>query len=561
MKAVFLLFLLSTAFAQPDGGWSRWTIRCDGPPPVGSPPGVTLQKVCAKPDTAGFNPVRLLQLQRSIKGYCFANGGKIGNNAALPPVSFEYSDTPATAGSSFWRKAQLCKDRCWCHRFNMLFPLDPLLSLDVKPAAYPRESTVQRAPKGGNFPALVLDIDGLIENRYVNLNNEQRFSTILQGDQHLEETQAGAAPSPRAISIDESNLIECSTTWVQRFGISKPLGSFLARLNSQSPFAKAIAETLGVPYPSNNTQWGTIRNLCATALAGGDPGANAGGYCSNNPFYSAGQRDLSFSDDWTPRGEWTARDNWEFSLRVRTFCFQSCRCKGTDEKTVFDQHAVTLQQGWRMNQQTTISRVVGENGAEFLNINVEGKKSSGIKGWFSPRQKSCSAGDAEPGTCANPDPCIQEGYNICETKPWPVDELGPVPAPTAETIDKAAPTCGSVCDSARSCGLFSSRSADCKCAYLTTQLRRQLNLIGVTTLSLSPTGSQVAALCLQLDVLKKLRRPTLQGLGGRAVPGVDEVGELEEDVNCMCNATYASTKCCDSESGMVWEDEAKALRL
>lgn len=129
----------------------------------------------------------------------------------------------------------------------------------------------------------------------------------------------------------------------------------------------------------------------------------------------------------------------------------------------------------------------------------------------------CAANPDKPGRCE---------------VPWPVEILGPVPkavksvplppsrpqSPAVEAWDQKK-VCGTKCSGMRDCGE--------NCVY------RMPSMEEVRASGADPV--MLAALCLGLG-----------SVFGR------ELGSLEKQVECLCNATYIAPACCHSKDGMVW---------
>ena len=132
--------------------------------------------------------------------------------------------------------------------------------------------------------------------------------------------------------------------------------------------------------------------------------------------------------------------------------------------------------------------------------------------------QQCAASPGEPGSCGIP---------------WPVDVLGPVPKvvmkiavsqpqppPAVEAVSQKK-LCGNRCSGMGDCG------EDCLC--------RMPSMEEVRALGADPVA------------------PTTLCMGLVSVFG-REVGGLEEQVECLCNATYTAPACCHFRDGMVLLD-------
>ncbi|KAI4205286.1 MAG: hypothetical protein LQ350_000609 [Teloschistes chrysophthalmus] len=246
--------------------------------------------------------------------------------------------------------------------------------------------------------------------------------------------------------------------------------------------------------------------------------ANVGGYCHRSAGSGPMIREVWFSDEITPRYEWTW-NNFIASLGIRFYCYQRCACtfqpSPTDNTAAF----------W-MKPQVKIWR--------FLH-GYEARQNADGSLTYEKVGASSSSGQVLPapsqgGThCAGP--CGMDGRAFCSS-PWPTALLGPIqqmqepPDPIIEAV-KPRPgsheltTCGSFCKSVLDCGRKDTEAAasdtDCTCATPSPAQWRYLGFDAVVP----------AAVCLALmattTISEPLHRRDFVRDGGR-LRYVDEKG-------------------------------------
>ncbi|KAL8632012.1 hypothetical protein Q9189_002277 [Teloschistes chrysophthalmus] len=290
---------------------------------------------------------------------------------------------------------------------------------------------------------------------------------------------------------------------------------------------------------SNNAQISSVLSNPRTMLGWA---ANVGGYCHRSAGSGPMIREVWFSDEITPRYEWTW-NNFIASLGIRFYCYQRCACtfqpSPTDNTAAF----------W-MKPQVKIWR--------FLH-GYEARQNADGSLTYEKVGASSSSGQVLPapsqgGThCAGP--CGMDGRAFCSS-PWPTALLGPIqqmqepPDPIIEAV-KPRPgsheltTCGSFCKSVLDCGRKDTEAAasdtDCTCATPSPAQWRYLGFDAVVP----------AAVCLALmattTISEPLHRRDFVRDGGR-LRYVDEKGV---EYHCLCNSTYISPECCGSKDGVV----------
>ncbi|KAI9680095.1 MAG: hypothetical protein M1817_005111 [Caeruleum heppii] len=290
------------------------------------------------------------------------------------------------------------------------------------------------------------------------------------------------------------------------------------------------------PYETHHFR--SLTQLCAAQLSGGSTAANSGGYCHRN---SNGGSDVWFSDEMTPRVEWTWA-NFLASAATRYHCWQHCRCSSGPRP-----ENRTVAPMWRfLENADLVTRADGT-------VDIAVKKQSGQSG-LSPSSTTkinvlpARAGEnyRSAGTCGT------DGRQFCKV-PWPSSLLGPIPtappqaippdSPSAETSSSEVPypQCGTTCISNQSCRGDGSPKG-CRCVAATLDDAKAQGLDPVFP----------SALCLVTTFVAANAAAKVKPLGGRSAEGLPPLA-------CACNQTYVSQACCGSPDGMIWE--APAMRL
>ena len=291
------------------------------------------------------------------------------------------------------------------------------------------------------------------------------------------------------------------------------------------PICEGPLPTFALPYPFDIHEFGSNQALCATQLAGGKPAANAGAYCHMVPLAESPAllgdmpRVISFADDQTPRWDWTWSPGSGAAFfdvaALRFHCWKNCLCpRPPKSRNYLD----PMQGMWEwMMENMPRNSVATNRGSKYpmgSSTDANGIIRTKYRGGTSTSQR-CAATPDEPGSCEIP---------------WPVEILGPVPnavkrlppsqpqSPAVEAWSQKG-TCGNKCSGMRDCG------EGCLC--------RMPSMEEVRASGVDPV--MPAALCL--------------GLG--SVFGRD-LGILEEQVECLCNATYVAPACCHSRDGVIW---------
>ena len=253
--------------------------------------------------------------------------------------------------------------------------------------------------------------------------------------------------------------------------------------------------------------------------------ANAGGYCHRSDTLEGPKSEVFFSDDMTPRLDWTwDRGNAFASLSIRFFCWQHCSCTINPSKDpLHDNLARSLwayAAGHEMIQRS--------NGAMYIRkSNPTGHRSTVQV--LPPQQGAGSPS----GRC---------GVNVTDFCPqdWDHNAYGPVPrVPPNVTDIVMSPTdpdsmvCGNTCQSTSDCST-TDRTYSCSCAFPSSDDARKLGLDPVLP------GSMCLALFVALGQ---------SNLGGRDISShVDARGVPH---TCRCNGTVMGMQCCGKMNGVL----------
>ena len=279
-----------------------------------------------------------------------------------------------------------------------------------------------------------------------------------------------------------------------------------------------------IPEGWDQHDFASNQALCATQLSGGNPAANAGGYCHRTgPSYPpTAERVVSFADDQTPRLDWTwsgqSGSNFRSSAAIRFHCWKNCLCNVRNPTKNYLDPQVRMWE-WVVENlpQDFISIGKGNRYPMGSSTDKNGRPRTTSRGG-SVRSAECAADPNRPGRCE---------------LPWPTDILGPVPAelmkialrrqPAAIGSEPNAPTadpnrsCGNGCHSNNDCG------TDCLC--------RMPSILEAKALGVDPVAPR--ALCLDVA-----------SVFGRSLESQGQIG-------CLCNATYIAPECCHSRDGEI----------
>ena len=260
--------------------------------------------------------------------------------------------------------------------------------------------------------------------------------------------------------------------------------------------------------------------------------ANAGAYCHRENAGGVQKSVLWFSDEMTPRYDWTWNGGGFFATAaIRYYCWRRCVCtqnRGKDNST---------SKIWKFVTDFTLFQ------------SIEGAvQSQQISNPQNTRQILPPQNVPNPpaGTCGS------DGKQFCSL-PWP-SEYGPIPRSPPDTTDVIRPdptfganltVCGNKCNGPQDC-VPSNGIENCYCAIPSYD--------DVKTLGLDPLYP--AAVCLVL--LKIMDKTALTNIhfGMRSLKTryVDGAGF---PYVCRCNETFSAQECCGSRDGKIWFSDSK----
>ena len=275
--------------------------------------------------------------------------------------------------------------------------------------------------------------------------------------------------------------------------------------------------------------------------------ANAGGYCHRSDTPNGPSNKIWFSDDQTPRLEWTwVGGNFFASASIRYICWRQCACKNV--KPTRDNTTTPLWafvHGHELTQRPNGAIVIQQ---EIGPVPTDSQRETQVL----PPQNSRGS---PSGTCGS------SRDEFCP-QAWPSGSYGEVPHVPPDTTDivKMAPSsddksvCGNNCDGPANCS-SSDTEFGCSCAFPSVDDSRTLGLDPVVPV----------AVCLALFASNFNDKP----FGGKRAlkvgDGITHELSSKHDskkglyVNregiphtCRCNATFLADECCASKDGIVW---------
>ncbi|KAI9893257.1 MAG: hypothetical protein M1814_000385 [Vezdaea aestivalis] len=429
-----------------------------------------------------------------------------------------------------------CRDRCYCNAtvgIKQERQGDRVTGVRIrtsKPRGYPEEDAVLTELPGWYSDELTLDVRHHPEDiRYSLGSSPAKYYTAFTWGE-----------TTRHANLKSENLIRCENSSFPDF-----------------PFPPPYDEEPPSSQRSRANGFETVQQLCAVALSGGNPGANAGGYCHRSGDARSKTR-VAFLDDMTPRVEWTFGGNTRFSFQLRYFCARHCWCaSGTQGDREIDPT-------WGV---AGFVLAKGVNGG--LVLKRDAAKESG-------EQTNKDLYPIAPGAWDGDQPktCVVDEVDYCKIEPWPTHILGPKPRMTPPNYEppgskdhgpgRNSPLrppssrskiamCGQQCSgpARSSCAGYEDSPTGCRCVLPSYDMAHMMGIDPI-----APT-----ALCIDTDSLVGqlndiLNGPTKSGLrlGASKLFGKRDEQRMFQWL-CPCNSTYASQGCCDSESGLVWESE------
>ena len=247
--------------------------------------------------------------------------------------------------------------------------------------------------------------------------------------------------------------------------------------------------------------------------------ANAGGYCAKEGGRNPTRRVVWFTDEMTPRYDWTFAVNFLAALSIRFHCKLNCRCSGT-APPVSNPATGTF---WQVLAQAVVSQQ-SDGSISFRGYSPLAGRT--VIRQILPPQGQGPENFHRAGTCGT------DGRQFCE-EPWPA-VFGPPPGPTPPPVkisgDSEGPRqCGNVCSGPLDCS-SSDPTAGCFCAVPSPMDAERLGLPPTTP-------GKVGAVCLAFAGISH----TSDLNGKRDLGLIDSQGN---PYRCLCNETHFAAECC-----------------
>ncbi|KAI9889932.1 MAG: hypothetical protein M1814_004655 [Vezdaea aestivalis] len=307
----------------------------------------------------------------------------------------------------------------------------------------------------------------------------------------------------RWVSLHSRNRIRCSGS-LPPWPLPRPLR---AVLYSSPPRQAFSVEPLQL--------------LCATALSGGHPSANAGGLCLNH--HPGLGPIVGFSDTWGVSDALSEAQLMD-SMAIRIWCAKHCSCNGRDSSELPEKINGVVVPGkiWEGDADVEFGSSSikvspnGQNSFKFWPAGYGGQKRGGI-------QRGIGG-----GTATNDD--IGDGKEVFAGQ---FDKaLNAISTSSRGTIrGNVKPQCGGRCRGPTDCSSGGEEGTECVCSVDPATIRQK---------GLDPVFPVAA--CLAFSVVMNGRK------------GLKLWGRGEESWPCVCNASYVSSGCCGSVDGLVWDD-------
>ena len=247
--------------------------------------------------------------------------------------------------------------------------------------------------------------------------------------------------------------------------------------------------------------------------------ANAGGYCHHSDTPNGPTSTVWFSDDQTPRLDWTwAGGNFAASISIRFYCWQRCRCKNNPTRDNATLGLFAFVHGHELTARSDGAMVIQQG---------PGPHPPGVLGQTHLVLPPQNGPGSPSGSCG------ASGKEFCPLA-WDASVYGEVPRAPPDTTDivkPAAPStnetvCGNRCDSPADCASPDGTEYSCNCAFPSSD--------DAKTLGLDPVAP--IAICLALFS---------SSLKGNSLGGKRGLGSTPSYVNsrgvphtCRCNATF-----------------------
>ncbi|KAI9674167.1 MAG: hypothetical protein M1817_001985 [Caeruleum heppii] len=478
--------------------------------PEFDPNNFTLQQLCAKPQYGGRAP------QQHLGAACFKP-----RHDDRGAIFFDTTEASKVARDLVNPRILLyCRTRCFCNRYrhsgNVTLPRD----------VSPMHGTQYHA----TWQSYQIKIDEVDD-------------FAVPWHQHTTEVGELRPMTPINYGVQAGR-----TRLLYHLLVSIPNA---ANVTCQGPVPRAL-----IPEPYASSDFQNLQKLCAVQLNGGHAWvtqsphaflilpraawlmnirifsfANAGGYCHRN---SDGSRDVAFTDEMTPRVDWTWAGNFLVSANLRFYCWQRCTCQGVP-LPVGNRPLATL---WHFLSSADL--VEDPDGLVTLKaLSRVGLAASSI----AVRPANAVDGSPAAGSCG------ADGKQYCY-RSWPTDLLGPIPqltplpAADPKLTTTRFPMCGSTCVSNADCRGPGSEGG-CRCIVPSDPETSAKGLDFVFP----------QAFCFVISQMM------INGVGNNKLGGEKRRDLAEERLRfaCPCNVTYVSAACCDDADGLVWEDPGLKL--
>ncbi|KAL8895582.1 MAG: hypothetical protein Q9192_003547 [Flavoplaca navasiana] len=451
-----------------------------------NPNGLTMQQLCAKPQYGGGLP------GQHVGGWCehwLLEEGPFPR----PPLNMAFDVSPAAIVNPLLANPRVflaCTYRCFC-------------SYVVRPnSAQPRISHVANQ-YGRTFQAesnqtheIMEEVDDVFETSWVQASRSWFNAWHRIVDPYFTRPVSWPENLPRRVQLTGLLNVEPPEPWRGSSGETQVHAARVAIRNQSSIPTPSIPVTSQVafqsfsldvshhvtndiecrgsvphfplPGPYDKSAFANLREFCAVQMGGGARSkkravtdayhvfraANAGGYCHTgiDPTTSDLTRTVWFSDEFTPRLEWTWSGNFLASVAIRTYCWRRCACEYRPTKENLTTSVFGLSV-WPLLENIYVAEA--PDGSMTLHNLISQLSLMQILPSQRPATRLGAAAPAA-GTCGI------DRKQFCEIS-WPADILGPdiprAPPNSSQVVKPAAAAHPS--RNFTECGRYFSRHLDC----------------------------------------------------------------------------------------------------
>ncbi|KAL8707139.1 MAG: hypothetical protein Q9225_007819, partial [Loekoesia sp. 1 TL-2023] len=342
-----------------------------------------MQQLCSKPEYGGHPG-------HSLHGWCLAPTA--GRHSSRPPsglgrVVFDPLDTMGARSLKKLRVMVGCMYRCFC---------SDGLDVSTQPWGLQYSASTTLAQIAASH-AYEVQID-LVDDFDVPMNR------------HMGQISAkGGNPSVNALSVKMASQVRYNSRSGPVFG----QGVSMSPENNIE--CRGDRPRFPLPAPYLMSDFANLQQLCAVQWSGGGIGANAGGYCHRSTIVTSSstvteERTVWFSDEFTPRHDWTWSGNFYLAAVVRTYCWYRCTCQSSP-----------------IHENLTTAVFPSRFFSILARVGIE-QLADGSMSLQAPASETSLLQVLPPQTGANPPAgsCGSDGKQFC-TKSWPVDLLGAIP--------------------------------------------------------------------------------------------------------------------------------------